>query len=301
MKGKDKCTLLKQIRCTVARANNIDYAPTECTYQGECRGTCPKCEAELKYITTELEKIKRSGKQIAVAGVAAAVIATNVAGCKSMGTKPPGETAQSYSELESGTAGQGGSEQVEMLEGDVAYFEPENENDGNFAEEKGNLEDDCTVTTVPEEDVNVDELEDHEPTEGDVIIRGETTEGDVGYPIEEEFEGNFFIPDEEKVLTGTTAYEPEDVSPDIQIPTLQEAVKMSSEQLKPYVVGLNRDDVRRIWDAQTPLQQPSTFNGFDEYWIDLTGIHLFFDDNLTITDAEVFIVEDCSSSDFLAP
>lgn len=82
-RGKKKCEILKTIRCQVAKKNGIPYTYTECTYQGECRGTCPKCEEELRYLTRELEKLKKSGKQVAVAGVAAAVIATTAAGCSS--------------------------------------------------------------------------------------------------------------------------------------------------------------------------------------------------------------------------
>lgn len=82
-KGKKKCEILKTIRCQVAKKNGIPYTYTECTYQGECRGTCPKCEEELRYLTRELEKLKKSGKQVAVAGVAAAVIATSATGCSS--------------------------------------------------------------------------------------------------------------------------------------------------------------------------------------------------------------------------
>ena len=80
-RGKKKCEILKTVRCQVAKKNGIPYTYTECTYQGECRGTCPKCEEELRYLTRELEKLKQSGKQVAVVGVAAAVIATTATGC----------------------------------------------------------------------------------------------------------------------------------------------------------------------------------------------------------------------------
>ena len=81
--GKKKCEILKTIRCQVAKKNGIPYTYTECTYQGECRGTCPKCEEELRYLTRELEKLKKSGKQVAVAGVAAAVITASATACSS--------------------------------------------------------------------------------------------------------------------------------------------------------------------------------------------------------------------------
>ena len=46
MNGKSKCKILKEIRKRIAEENDIAYVTSECQYQGECSGTCPKCEAE---------------------------------------------------------------------------------------------------------------------------------------------------------------------------------------------------------------------------------------------------------------
>ena len=81
MKGKEKCNLLKSIRCQIAKKNHIEYTISECTYEGDCKGTCPKCEQELGQLSRELEKLKSSGKRIAVAGIAAALVATSATGC----------------------------------------------------------------------------------------------------------------------------------------------------------------------------------------------------------------------------
>ncbi len=71
MKGKNKCKILKEIRQKIADENDIPYVTRECSYQGECSGTCPKCEAELRYLEQELEKRRSLGKTVAVAAVAA--------------------------------------------------------------------------------------------------------------------------------------------------------------------------------------------------------------------------------------
>jgi hypothetical protein len=76
MKGKNKCRILKEIRQKIADENDIPYVTRECTYQGECRGTCPKCEAELRYLERELEKRRSLGKTVAVAAVAAGLSLT---------------------------------------------------------------------------------------------------------------------------------------------------------------------------------------------------------------------------------
>lgn len=76
MKGKDKCKALKQIRQMIADENDIEYVTRECTYQGECKGTCPKCEAELRYLEKQLEKKQALGKKVAIAGISAGMTAT---------------------------------------------------------------------------------------------------------------------------------------------------------------------------------------------------------------------------------
>lgn len=80
MNGKSKCKILKDIRKKIAEENDIDYVTSECKYQGECSGTCPKCEAELRYLENELTKRKNLGKTVAVAGIAAALVVGS-AGC----------------------------------------------------------------------------------------------------------------------------------------------------------------------------------------------------------------------------
>ena len=74
MNGKSKCRILKDIRKKIAEENNIAYVTSECKYQGDCSGTCPKCEAELRYLEEELAKRKNLGKTVAVAGIAAALV-----------------------------------------------------------------------------------------------------------------------------------------------------------------------------------------------------------------------------------
>ncbi len=80
MNGKNKCRILKQIRRTIADENDIPYVTRECTYQGECKGTCPRCEAELRYLEEQLEKRRRLGKKVAVAAVAAS-LTLSMTGC----------------------------------------------------------------------------------------------------------------------------------------------------------------------------------------------------------------------------
>ena len=68
-KGKQTCKILKEIRKQIAEENDIKLVIEECTYQGDCLGTCPKCEAEVRYLERELEKRQRMGKAAVVAGL----------------------------------------------------------------------------------------------------------------------------------------------------------------------------------------------------------------------------------------
>lgn len=80
MKGKEKCKALKELRQKIAEENDIAYAVSECTHQGDCKGTCPKCDAELRYLERELENKTRLGKTVVLAGLSAC-LAGVVSGC----------------------------------------------------------------------------------------------------------------------------------------------------------------------------------------------------------------------------
>ena len=74
-KGKSTCKFLKDIRRRIADANGIRYAPKECNYKGECKGTCPACEAEVRYLEEELKRKRRNGFAIKLGGIAAGLCA----------------------------------------------------------------------------------------------------------------------------------------------------------------------------------------------------------------------------------
>ena len=93
MKGKERCRILKEIRTKIAEENGIEFAVSECNHKGDCLGTCPKCEAEVRYLERQLEIKKRLGKSIAVAGVAAGITLSSV-GCSYVEEKLHGETLQ---------------------------------------------------------------------------------------------------------------------------------------------------------------------------------------------------------------
>ena len=76
VKGKSTCKLLKSIRQQIADANGISYQPKECHHKGNCAGTCPACEEEIRYLERELKARKGNGFGMKVAGIAAGICAT---------------------------------------------------------------------------------------------------------------------------------------------------------------------------------------------------------------------------------
>ena len=73
--GKEICRSLKEVRQRIASENDIPLEQHECHYDGPCDGTCPRCEAEVKYLEHELHRRMTLGKAAAVAGVAMSLAA----------------------------------------------------------------------------------------------------------------------------------------------------------------------------------------------------------------------------------
>ena len=164
MKGKNKCKILKEIRQRIADENDIPYVTRECSYQGDCTGTCPKCEAELRYLEQELEKRRRLGKTVAVAAVAAGLslsLTACVPGGNGGGNALSGDVAGPAYTLPNPTGSQ-----TEVLEGDVAA--------------PAETEEPLMGKIVPAESIEGELVE--EPTEeapellGDVVFLPETPE-----------------------------------------------------------------------------------------------------------------------------
>lgn len=77
--GKSICRELKALRRRIAEQNNIPLHIPECTYEGPCCGTCPRCEAELHTLERALEQRMRLGKVAMVAGVMLTMALTQTA------------------------------------------------------------------------------------------------------------------------------------------------------------------------------------------------------------------------------
>ena len=79
-KGKQTCRILREIRRQIAEANEIYYITHECSYRGDCKGTCPKCESEVRWLERQLQARALAGKAVALAGISAGLF---MSGCGS--------------------------------------------------------------------------------------------------------------------------------------------------------------------------------------------------------------------------
>ena len=86
--GKNICNQLKEVRKRIAEENDIPLEIAACTYKGECRGTCPRCEAEVRYLENALADRLRLGKVATVAGLALGLAATTAQAQAPVSTVP---------------------------------------------------------------------------------------------------------------------------------------------------------------------------------------------------------------------
>ena len=106
-KHRKKCEHLKEIRKNVAKAIGVELNQSECTFEGDCKGTCPKCRQEEQKLSKVL---LLKGSAVAAS---AAMLST---GC---GIEPEDEFTgdvaidENYEEI--------------MLEGDVEYIGEDSE------------------------------------------------------------------------------------------------------------------------------------------------------------------------------
>ncbi len=107
-RGKQTCKILKEIRRQIAEANDIEFVTSECRYKGDCLGTCPKCEAEVRYLEQQLRSRQLLGKAVVLAGLSAGMIVFSGCGDTS------NQTADDSDRLQ--------GEPVEIVEEDIEHI-----------------------------------------------------------------------------------------------------------------------------------------------------------------------------------
>ncbi|MDE5803159.1 MAG: hypothetical protein K2I22_09625 [Lachnospiraceae bacterium] len=188
MKGKEKCKALKEIRRQIAEKNDIPFAVSQCTHQGDCKGTCPKCESELRYLERELAIRQGLGKAVAIAGI-------SIGACTAFTACSPKDTVADF--LQGIDVGSKPAD----IDGDIEIAPtPNDEIDGGIA--------DFNFSTPPADDTIAGLMEDAPDAKEDDTLAGNVA------PFEWETEGSLPLspspePDETtSVLEGDIAIEP---------------------------------------------------------------------------------------------
>lgn len=147
---KQKCKELKEIRAKMAESLGVELHQRECTYEGYCSGTCPKCKQEELWLNAAILKKQMEesdiNRRVAAAGLTTAAALT-LSGCNigqveqvdgDMQYIPPEETVAVSEELTGAIAlpdveetertdatAPSAEETTVEYEGDIAYIEPE--------------------------------------------------------------------------------------------------------------------------------------------------------------------------------
>lgn len=170
MDGRAKCEVLKEIRRQQALALGIDLHQRECKFQGECKGTCPKCKAEELRLNAALLK----KKALALGG--AVGVALSLTACSGIGQMPyvtEGDAKPLEGEIEYVNDGNGGDDLI--LEGEIEMIDPSipgGNSDEDIYPIEGGMTDQYVVPDEPYE------------LEGDVAYDPYQLEGDVAYDPE---------------------------------------------------------------------------------------------------------------------
>ena len=173
-KGKQTCKILKEIRKQIAAENDINLVIEECTYQGDCLGTCPKCEAEVRYLERELEKRQRMGKAAIFAGMTIGTAIT-AASCGPLISPPNGMMENPRDSIVAAdTIMNDSAEEPVLLEGEVMAPVP----DTMKAEEKKTACEKLELLEI------VGGIEDEDFVEPNLL--NDTLDGDEIYQIVEE-------------------------------------------------------------------------------------------------------------------
>lgn len=75
MTHQEKRQLLRDLRLTLARLNDIPFLSSPGPCPDNCDGGCPACEAELRWLETELNRRAAAGKAIRLWGAAPVPVA----------------------------------------------------------------------------------------------------------------------------------------------------------------------------------------------------------------------------------
>ena len=210
MKGKEKCKALKEIRQKIAEQNDIAFAVSECTHQGDCKGTCPKCESELRYLERQLAIRQSLGKAVMVAGISAGMCAP-MAACSPM--EDIGDAIGSLFNISADQGLEGEAQPPEDLSGDVQYIPPVDYEGGIEEPEPEDIDGGIEELELTGEDTWNPDLEEPSEEDPDALLpseeESEELAGDVEYDPNYEWNSEEDAIIDDNTLEGDVVIDPE--------------------------------------------------------------------------------------------
>lgn len=175
--GKSKCDYLKKIRENIAKHYGIPFQTKECGFEGECKGTCPKCEQEVRYLEMELLKMGVLKKSLTLA-CALPMMASAVGSAEAplKGMMAPAVEATDFAPLEKKVVRQNFSPASLQLQGEEGEIPPppppppiippipDHIFIGDIDYHKGETIPKCPVVTIDKSKVQIEIIEDTEET-----------------------------------------------------------------------------------------------------------------------------------------
>ena len=156
-KGKEKCNVLKKVRKNIANKIGVDLHQQECTFEGECKGTCPRCQQEEEILNRKLLQ-----KTALVGGIA--TMSFGFIGCGIVPKQPISGDVQNVEPYENEIT----NEPSELnLENSINDNNPKTK-----VIDKQNTNEDETCT-MPEENEDILLPEEIMPLAGDVVYIGD--------------------------------------------------------------------------------------------------------------------------------
>lgn len=184
---KEKCKELKKVRAQIAADLGIDLKQAECTYEGYCSGTCPKCKSEEMKLNLAIMKQQMESadmkRKVAAAGLTTAA-ALSLSGCNAAepymleGVAPaPTETMEVTEGLPDPAIWES-----EAIEGDLEALEESGSNKvpGNEVEPSEESSEECTLPEIEGKLVVEPETSSEWELSGDIAIIDETTDDSIG-------------------------------------------------------------------------------------------------------------------------
>ena len=109
---------MKSVRREVAAANGIELEIPDCTFDGECPGTCPRCEAEVRQLEQALSHRQSLSQKVAIVGVAMGLALSGMSAASAQNVNPSDSVNCKSLEMD-GFADDGTSADDELIVGEA--------------------------------------------------------------------------------------------------------------------------------------------------------------------------------------